>query len=1570
MKRYHKFWIISSFFQLPSLVVKLVGSALLLFTCGTSWSQLLSPNASSAANVGAAQTGPYTGKPDISIPVASISGRDISIPVSLSYNASGVRVEDVGSWAGLSWNLNVGGVITREIRGRSDFGGEGYFRATTSLPPREILDDCSSEGLDYENYVTEVINGQRDAEPDLYNLSFPGFSAQFFFDQAGNPYTIPRQKIKIQKPATQNGEWVVTTLDGYTYTFGGQFIESNPVTAWYLKEIRSPFGETATFHYVRHRVYYKLLPSEFRLFATGGTCTAEDQDTNSSRDVDIYSQFLERVTIGNSTLTFHLVDRCDIMGKRLDRIEVKESEALVSAFHFDFFCDEEKQRLWLLAVRSAGKDGKTLPPYRFDYHDKEALPGIRSYAQDHWGFYNGRSGNTRLTPSYLTQGFSFSGANRNPHPVHVLKGTLERVTYPMGGTTDYTFEINDYANYTDQYPELVQVPYRYRAADGYGAQGSDARSVNFQLLNDATVNFDFVVHRVRVIEQDEGGGPTTGGDDTPIGDHFVRLLKGTEVIETWGETGNDVRFLEAGTYTLVAEIDDNDPEKFTSRITASFQGLTREASSPSSRYGGGVRVNKIVTNDGMNQSEEIVQTFDYSDFGTGQTSGKLMSGPVYHYKARTYCNATDYVDQLAFFSSSTIPLSSAAAGSYVGYSNVTVYYTEGEGEGRSRYSYFNEAEAFTTSESRFNFGDRVPFTPTSGDWYKNGLMEYSEDYRYFNGQFYLQSRQAPTYAFAEVQEARGLVVVDGGIYENKCLDLFYGFYGLKTAWIQQPTVEATAYDGDAGAVGTAITTSTENAYDPVDPWMMTAQYVYGSEGETYLTEYKYPKHFDDALFGGAIGGMKEKYLLNVPVQTLSKKRVAGSNTTYVLGSSLTSFHPVADTYLPNASYSLEIPSPVTDYAFSASNPLHDSRMKPQIAYTYDAVGNLIQTAREELVSSSIYGYEDDWVMARVSNAQANEIAYTGFETSGQGGWSYQQAQVIANGAYAGTQAFTQGALQLDGLPDQSYIVELWAKGSGAVAVNTVSKSVVNGWGYLSWQVSGTSVSVEVPAGTMVDEVRLYPSDALMTSYTYDPAAGVTASVGSNGKAVFTEYDAFNRAVTQKDFKKQVRSVTDHRLRGNLHGFITHPAAVDIYSAAAFSISLGEDLPQGITCTWDFGDGSVPQEGLTVHHTFTKIGHRLVKATLSSAGYATKVEQKSIFVGGELSGEIAHTPANFDQVVTFTLPGSEENPPGTTYTWTYNGIEIGTGSSASYAFNRLGHQKVAVTMDHPDFPERIVDEYLEVIPLGVLEGTITHTTAVLGQPFNLSVTGNAGRNPAGTEYNWSLDQAVKTGSSVTHRYDRLGIMTVSMTMSARGYHPRRLEANIRVAGDMRADWSGPNPSKTLIEDESGIFYATQREINPPDAEYTWQFTQPDGTILTRSGSSISQAFTQPGTVSVKLTVTDSDYELEESTTRSLQINYGSPILTTSTPPEANPRITLTVDNAQLPFSYFITEIGGDGSYSRRNVNARSVSFDTNFTGPTTVLMKVIDASGREAEVQKSFPAGPFGEGEGGGPTTGN
>ena len=98
--------------------------------------------------------GYYTGVPNIGIPIHTVQDGPLSLPISLSYHASGVKVGEPASWVGTGWTLMAGGMISRTVQGKPDEGASGYLMTapedTLYLPLAYYPEcDCSVNGTTY-----------------------------------------------------------------------------------------------------------------------------------------------------------------------------------------------------------------------------------------------------------------------------------------------------------------------------------------------------------------------------------------------------------------------------------------------------------------------------------------------------------------------------------------------------------------------------------------------------------------------------------------------------------------------------------------------------------------------------------------------------------------------------------------------------------------------------------------------------------------------------------------------------------------------------------------------------------------------------------------------------------------------------------------------------------------------------------------------------------------------------------------------------------------------------------------------------------------------------------------------------------------------------------------------------------------------------------------------------------------------------------------------------------------------------------------------------------------------------
>ncbi len=68
-----------------------------------------SPNASALLRYANVPVDEHTGIPSVVLPIDQLAGKKLSVPITLSYHASGNKVQDVASNVGLGFVLNAGG---------------------------------------------------------------------------------------------------------------------------------------------------------------------------------------------------------------------------------------------------------------------------------------------------------------------------------------------------------------------------------------------------------------------------------------------------------------------------------------------------------------------------------------------------------------------------------------------------------------------------------------------------------------------------------------------------------------------------------------------------------------------------------------------------------------------------------------------------------------------------------------------------------------------------------------------------------------------------------------------------------------------------------------------------------------------------------------------------------------------------------------------------------------------------------------------------------------------------------------------------------------------------------------------------------------------------------------------------------------------------------------------------------------------------------------------------------------------------------------------------------------------
>ena len=455
-----------------------------------------SPNASALLEYANVPVNYYNGLPSIDVPLYDLPGRQLSVPVSLSYHASGIKVQDVASSYGLGWNLNAGGAITRVVRGLPDHWINRFGSNVTADPALVGADDIFQA---HWRMTIDLLDGQ----PDVFYFNFMGRTGSFVLDYNGDPVLIPYQNLEI-KPAIGPkgiGRWEIIDENGTKFTFGDTpasvektskntmdefeiYNNNNEIefeSTWYLSKARSAFNDEVAFTYsagsnLEYQYYSEIVETTD---VNVNQCYVPEKRNTRVRILS--PKYLNQITTSQGKVQFTFIgtgtQRQDLTnGKYLDRIEIRNlSNQVVKAYffeygYFDANLTEPKQdilwngltnwctttdcrRLKLVRIR---ENQKTNPiSYRyFKYNENQNLPARNGTYLDHWGYFNGNPGDNgghpscpsmiprRKMPNIVDGNINFLGLPKEPEYPSAQANMLTEIVLPTGGSTKFQYEGN------------------------------------------------------------------------------------------------------------------------------------------------------------------------------------------------------------------------------------------------------------------------------------------------------------------------------------------------------------------------------------------------------------------------------------------------------------------------------------------------------------------------------------------------------------------------------------------------------------------------------------------------------------------------------------------------------------------------------------------------------------------------------------------------------------------------------------------------------------------------------------------------------------------------------------------------------------------------------------------------------------------------------------------------------------------------------------------------------------------------------------------------------------------------
>ncbi len=172
-----------------------------------------SPTAAGLGKYGEIPVSKSKGLANISVPLYTIQIGQYQLPISLSYHSGGIKVEEEASWVGLGWSLNAGGVITRSVKGIQDDLYLGYAMN------ENIIADLLAN--DIETHQDTYGNKLIDLEPDLYFFSVAGYTGKFFIDNITDDIHFMPNNSDVHFERLGTHEFKMLDPNGNTYYFGG-----------------------------------------------------------------------------------------------------------------------------------------------------------------------------------------------------------------------------------------------------------------------------------------------------------------------------------------------------------------------------------------------------------------------------------------------------------------------------------------------------------------------------------------------------------------------------------------------------------------------------------------------------------------------------------------------------------------------------------------------------------------------------------------------------------------------------------------------------------------------------------------------------------------------------------------------------------------------------------------------------------------------------------------------------------------------------------------------------------------------------------------------------------------------------------------------------------------------------------------------------------------------------------------------------------------------------------------------------------------------------------------------------
>ncbi|MRG44179.1 hypothetical protein GFS24_03590 [Chitinophaga sp. SYP-B3965] len=1132
------------------------------------------PDAASLGKYGGINPGLSSGSVNFNIPFFEYECGNVKLPISLSYTSTGFKVDEIASRVGMGWSLNAGGVITRTVYGSVD------ERAMRIAPPAglpenremlEFMNTLAGEGGPLEGGQGPY--GTVDGQPDIFNFNFNGYSGRFILDSNRNvyekkPILLTHANLKIEQAKFSNAgyRFKIITGDGMQYFFdSGDFTASyssslhpqcgyaydqDVPTAWYLDKIVTPTNDSITFTYSRlqfdyltgaSQTFYQVDP-----FAKQFLCALISppvlapalENTTCVNNLKTYGAILEEInSTSGGKIKFKYINRNDYNDKLLSSIEVYQPAQVAplkifnlaytypsvnSGYSSASAATSLSQRPFLMSLIERSPDSSLIKKHSFLYNDFGVLPRRLSYAQDHWGYFNGQSNSTLIpVPPTLTfrHYLPAANANREANPVYCAKGLLSSITYPTGGKDSIIYEGNQVYKQVEVLPPPTAV--------SVTASSSTIEVISYSSF--ASLSFAQELTLTGSCNIATSGDSVLGYAIFTLLDANNNILFNKSLQDAQSTSFTEKIIVGIGSYRMRLSIAGNG---------TGSSAVNYMAGNPTNEYrhvnSGGVRVAKTFTYNNADDKVSI-RKYNYSKLSTPLiSSGQAGNPPDYEANLYTYTFCKDLVDTspcdellefhfYAMYSNSTVNMNTITFAP-TGYSDVVESLGENYENGGVEHWFTVAGDGMPVGY----MGHYIVGSPWSGNSHLNGLETYQCAFRKEGASFIPVKKVFTNYK----QDLRVAETFNGFVikrnYVDKCLRTgtplpmeweqhLMSYYNIYRSWVYADTVRTLTYD-NTGQNFVEEKVSTE--YGDEVHAMPTKISINQSDGSIKVINNYYPT--DLVLTGNEEIARQDLVTRHIVVSVLQQEELKDNVQT-----------ARATTNFERYPTGLVLPR-------SKSLQLGSGNLEKRLEFfKYDLHGNLLeQSKKDDVRQAYIWDYQFSYPIAECINADSSSIAYTSFEADGTGYWTIPSALREVMGAVTGGKAFNLNNAGVAGITKngltttKEYIVSYWSQNVSAYTVTGTQGAAVkgrsfNGWSYYEHRITGLN-NVKITGNDLIDELRLYPANAQMTTYTYEPLIGITSQCNLNNQVTYYEYDGLVRLKVVRDQNGKILKQYDYQ----------------------------------------------------------------------------------------------------------------------------------------------------------------------------------------------------------------------------------------------------------------------------------------------------------------------------------------------------------------------------------------------------------------------------------------------------------